>query len=263
MTQQRLPIVNSDDGAWGDILNQYLTKEHYDSGVDNAANGGHKNITIQAGTTAAGTAPLKFTSGSLTTAAEAGAVEFLTDKLYLTQTTNTTRKVIAAYDDSSGATGDVYYRDSSNNFVRLGIGSSTQVLTVSGGSPALPTWAPSTAGFGVETIGITIDGGGAVITTGSKGFKYIQENCTVTGWTLIGKESGSCVIDVKKCNYAGFPSTTSIAGTEKPTLTSAQNNQDQTLTTWTASLSAGDILEFVVNSVATITRVSLFINISK
>src|SRR6476659_6936865 len=119
-TPQRLPIVNSDDGTWGDILRQYLLKEHYDDGTDNAVNGGHKTITIRAGTTSAGSAPIKFTSGSLMTTPEAGAVEFLTDNLYFTQTTSTTRKKIAAYDDTSGATGDIYYRDSSGYFVRLG-----------------------------------------------------------------------------------------------------------------------------------------------
>ena len=138
MADQRLPIVNGDDGAWGTILNQYITKEHYNTGVDDVANGNHKTVTIRPGTIAASTAPLKFTSGPLMTGAEVGAVEFLTDKLYFTQTTTTTRKVIAAYDDSSGATGDVYYRDSGSNFVRLGIGSPTQVLTVTGG---LPAWA--------------------------------------------------------------------------------------------------------------------------
>lgn len=138
MAQQRLPIVSGDDGDWGNILNQFIEKEHYNTGADNAANGGHKNVTIRPGTAAAGTAPLKFTSGPLTTTAEAGAVEFLTDKLYFTQTTSATRKVIAAYDDTSGATGDMYYRDASGNFIRLPVGSNTQVLTLAGG---LPTWA--------------------------------------------------------------------------------------------------------------------------
>lgn len=134
-TPQRLPIVNSDDGVWGDILRQYLLKEHYDDGTDNAVNGGHKTITIRAGTSGAGTAPLKFTSGTLMTTPEAGAVEFNSDTLYFTQTTSTTRKKIAAYDDTSGATGDIYYRNSSGYFTRLGIGSTNDVLTVSGGLP--------------------------------------------------------------------------------------------------------------------------------
>lgn len=145
---QRLPVVNSDDGQWGDVLNQFIRKEHHDTGTDNAANGGHKVVTIQPGTTAAGTAPLKLTSGPLLTTPEAGAVEFLSNRLYITQTTGTTRKVIAAFDDTSGATGDVYYRDSSGHFVKLAVGADGDVLTVGSG---LPFWtAPSGGGGGLS-----------------------------------------------------------------------------------------------------------------
>lgn len=148
MAQQRLPIVNSDDAVWGDILRQYLMKEHFNDDTDNPVNGGHQKITVRAGSTTAGTAPIKLTSGPLMTTAEAGAVEFLTDKLYFTQTTGTTRKTVAMYNDASGATGDVYYRDSGGNFVRLGVGSNSDVLTLSGG---VPTWAPAPgAGSGLS-----------------------------------------------------------------------------------------------------------------
>ena len=75
-TPQRLPIVNSDDGVWGDILRQYLMKEHYNTDLDDVANGGHQTVTIRPGTAASGTAPLKFTSGTLMTTPEAGAMEF-------------------------------------------------------------------------------------------------------------------------------------------------------------------------------------------
>lgn len=99
MAEQRLPIVDSDDGVWGEVLNQFIEKEHYNTGVNNAVNGGHKTITVRAGTTSAGTAPLKFSSGSLLSAPEVGAIEFLTDRLYYTQTTNTARKTIANTED--------------------------------------------------------------------------------------------------------------------------------------------------------------------
>jgi hypothetical protein len=95
MTDQRLPIVGSDDGAWGDLLNKYLTKEHYDTGFDNVANGGHKTITVQPGTTSAGTAPIKLTSGPLMNTAEVGAIEFNTDAYYGTITTGAARKQFA------------------------------------------------------------------------------------------------------------------------------------------------------------------------
>jgi hypothetical protein len=100
MVQQRLPIVNSDDGVWGDIIRQYIMKEHFNDDTDNPINGGHKTVTIRPGTAAAGTAPLKFTSGTLLSSPETGAVEFNNDTLYFTITTGTVRKKVAMYDDS-------------------------------------------------------------------------------------------------------------------------------------------------------------------
>lgn len=143
MADQRLPIVNGDDGTWGDILREYLLKEHYNGDGNytpgTSTNGGHKTITIRAGTASANTAPLKFTSGTLLTTPEAGAIEFYNDQLYFTQTTGPTRKTIAAY-DSSGATGDIYYRDASGYFTRLPAGSNGTLLAITGG---IPTWVNS------------------------------------------------------------------------------------------------------------------------
>ncbi len=55
-------------------------------------------LHLGAGTATAGTAPLKLTSGTLLTTPEAGAIEFLTDKAYLTITTGTSRKELALND---------------------------------------------------------------------------------------------------------------------------------------------------------------------
>jgi len=52
-------------------------------------------LHIKAGTATASTAPLKLTSGTLNTTAEAGAVEFLTDAFYGTITTGAARKTFA------------------------------------------------------------------------------------------------------------------------------------------------------------------------
>lgn len=57
-------------------------------------------LHLKAGTTAANTAPLKLTSGSLMTTAEAGAIEFLTDKYYATITTGAARKEFVLSDDA-------------------------------------------------------------------------------------------------------------------------------------------------------------------
>lgn len=161
-TPQRLPIVNSDDGVWGDILRQYIAKEHFNDDTDNAANGGHKTVTIRPGTAASGTAPLKFTSGTLMTTPEAGAVEFNNNLLYFTITSGTVRKKIAMYDDTSGATGDLYYRDSSGNFSRLGVGTDGQVLSAAGGQPVWTTNSPSFA-TSTKTTSYTIGTSDTVI----------------------------------------------------------------------------------------------------
>jgi hypothetical protein len=112
-----------------------------------------KIIAMRAGTTSAGTAPLKLAAGPLMTSAEAGALEFdnTTDRPYFTQTTATTRKNIAAY-PATGATGDVYYRDASGNFAPLAAASDGAVLTVAGG---LPSW--DTSGAAISGIQYPID----------------------------------------------------------------------------------------------------------
>jgi hypothetical protein len=106
-------------------------------------------------------------------------------------------------------------------------------------------------------INFIIDGGGAVISVGEKGHIEVPFAMTITGWTILADQSGSIVVDVWKDTYANFPPTNadSIAGTEKPTLSAAQKNQDLSLTSWTTSVAAGDILAFEVESASTVQRV--------
>lgn len=115
------------------------------------------------------------------------------------------------------------------------------------------------------SFGITIDGNGSVITTGVKGYVTIPYNCTITGWDIFADQSGSCVIDLWKDTYANFaPSIAdTITGSEKPTLSSQQKNRDTSLTTWTATITAGDIIAFNVDSATTVTRVNVIIKVTK
>jgi hypothetical protein len=118
---------------------------------------------------------------------------------------------------------------------------------------------------GVSSFGITIDGGGSVITTGVKGYITIPYSGTINGWDILADQSGSIVIDVWKDTYASFPPSVAdtIAGSEKPTLSSAQKNQDNSLSTWTTSVTADDIVAFNVDSASTVTRVTLSIKITR
>lgn len=97
-----------------------------------------------------------------------------------------------------------------------------------------------------------IDGGGAAITTGFKGYVEVPFGMWITRWTIVADQSGSAVVDVlKSSGYAGFPTVPSIAASAKPTLSSQQKNQDTTLTGWTRQINGGDIVGFTVNSAAT------------
>jgi hypothetical protein len=108
-----------------------------------------------------------------------------------------------------------------------------------------------------RSLNFVIDGGGSAITTGKKGVIVLDGNYTVTGWTIIADQSGSIVVDVNRATYTNFPTTSSIAGSELPTLSSAQKNEDLTLSSWTTTLSARDVLEFEVDSASTVTRVTV------
>jgi hypothetical protein len=64
-------------------------------------------VHIGAGSSAAGTAPLKFTSGDSLTTAVAGSIEFTTDDLYFTITTGATRKGFVLNDGSNLTSGKI------------------------------------------------------------------------------------------------------------------------------------------------------------
>jgi hypothetical protein len=110
-----------------------------------------------------------------------------------------------------------------------------------------------------------IDGGGLTIQTGIKGDLYIPFDCTVTEWVLLTDQVGSIVIDVWSDIYGSYPPTItdSIAGTDLPTLSGVNKNKSTALTGWNQNISAGSTLRFNVNSVSSVTRVTLTLNVTK
>jgi hypothetical protein len=110
-----------------------------------------------------------------------------------------------------------------------------------------------------------IDGGGSAITTGVKGDLYIPFSGTITGVVLVADQAGSIVIDLWKDSYANYAPTDadSITASAPPTLSSAAKSKDTTLTGWTTSLAADDLLRINVDSASTLTRVTLILLITK
>lgn len=99
-----------------------------------------------------------------------------------------------------------------------------------------------------RTINYVVDATPNVVGTGVKGQVTIDVTGTIESWTLVSDVVGNLVINVKKTTYANYPSFSSIAGTEKPTLSSQSKNKDDGLSTWNTLLIAGDILRFEVES---------------
>jgi hypothetical protein len=117
----------------------------------------------------------------------------------------------------------------------------------------------------ILTLTFIIDGGGSAITTGEKGDLRIPFACTINRVTMMADQTGSIVVDIWKDNYANFPPTDadSITASAPPTISTAQKSQDSTLTGWTTSISADDILAFNVDSCSTITRVTISLKVTK
>lgn len=107
----RWAVLN--DGADGDKL-KFNYPDHGGTNyftMTTAGLAGFGNVTtptarihIAAGTATASTAPLKFTSGTSLTSAEAGAMEFTTDDLFFTITTGAARKRLLMADNVGGLT---------------------------------------------------------------------------------------------------------------------------------------------------------------
>jgi hypothetical protein len=114
-------------------------------------------------------------------------------------------------------------------------------------------------------IELIIDGGGATITTGVKGYIEIPFACTIIAARALADQSGSIVVDIWKDTYANFPpvNADSITASAPVTITTSNKSQDTTLTGWTTSVAAGDILGFNVDSVTSHQRVTISLTVVK
>lgn len=117
----------------------------------------------------------------------------------------------------------------------------------------------------IGSIQFIIDGGGSAITTGVKAYIEVPFACTITQVTLLADQSGSIVVDIWKDTYANYPpvDADSITASAPPTISAATKSQDATLTGWTTTIAAGDILGFNVDSAATVTLVTLSLKVKK
>jgi hypothetical protein len=121
----------------------------------------------------------------------------------------------------------------------------------------------ASSGPSTRQLTFVITDGGSVLTTGVKVYGLaVEYACTIIAATLVADASGSVVLDVLKCalgSYAG--SLTSIVASAPPTLSTAITSQDVTLSGWTTSVSADDVIRVSVTSASTVTWVNLVLTV--
>jgi hypothetical protein len=149
--------------------------------------------------------------------------------------------------------------------------SDVNVATVSGGN--VLTWDAGAsewiASGGVNESGqftAVFDGGGVAPAAGAVCDIVAPHTGTLTSWEMLGNVSGSAVVKVGKDAAANFPPTFPtdlITASAPPTLTSAARAASSTLTGWTTSITAGDILRFEVVSASTLGRVTCVLHYSR
>lgn len=115
----------------------------------------------------------------------------------------------------------------------------------------------------IANLEFVIDGGGSVLGTGLHGYLRVDFAGTIQQSTLLADQTGSIVVNIWKTDYASFAPGThpvvgdKITGSAPPTISAAAKALDTTLVGWTTAFAAGDIFAFNIDSVTTITRVTL------
>lgn len=109
------------------------------------------------------------------------------------------------------------------------------------------------------------DNRGSDFEAGVAGDIPIPYAATITGVFLYADQAGDLVLDLWKDSHANFPPTVAdtITASAKPTLNNAASYSDTTLTGWTTSLSAGDILRVNIDSADDVSRFTLAIRIKR
>ena len=116
-----------------------------------------------------------------------------------------------------------------------------------------------------SSLEFVLEGNAVVLTTGIAGDLQVPFDCEILEVVLLADQTGDIVVDIWKDTYANFPPTVAdtITASAKPTISSGIKYQDSTLTGWTKTISAGDILRFNIDSVTDITRCTVILKVRK
>ncbi len=102
-----------------------------------------------------------------------------------------------------------------------------------------------------DAIEFVINGGGSALSTGIQaGCIRVPYNCTIVGAYLYLDQSSTTTVDIWVDTTGNYPPTDadSICDTVRLSTSAGTTDSDTTLTSWTTSLSAGDVIYYNVDA---------------
>ena len=112
-----------------------------------------------------------------------------------------------------------------------------------------------------RSIGLLLDGMGSTISVATQYDVIVPYNMIIQSWNMISDLSGNTTIDIWKNTFANYPPTSAntITASAKPNISASTKNQSSTLTGWNTTVSAGDIIRFIVDSCTGMTKINLIL----
>lgn len=255
-----LPIVNVAPGTWGDATHAVSITTDAKGRVTNVtqspitANASGVTGSIQINNAGALFDAYNFTFNTSTnTLTIPGSVSFSTPVPVMNALSPITAK------------GDIITSDGVNN-VRQPVTSDGFVLTADSTTTTGIKWAAGGAGGSTvmvrgasanSSVALVFPVNDAPTPAATRAGTISQVEITTLGGT------GSVQFDIWKTTFAALPATVanSICGANYPTITSGISLLDTTLTSWTKTVAAGDIIVFHVRSISGFTSVNIALNI--
>jgi hypothetical protein len=208
-------------------------------------------LTLPAGSTTAGTAPLKLTSGTSTTVAVAGQVEFTTDDLYFTITTGAARKTVVLTDGLITG-GYVPYTTTNGRLTYSGLSYSTTTTDLTLGEFPATKRINSNKIYYVDLTGSDDTGDGSSGTpwaTLRHAMDWVGKHTLepAVGITIIINDGTHTLSDIVDCDYPyGQQVTITGAHTYSKTTSSIQSSSGSA-GAWSIILNLNNVTNIAVN----------------